>query len=219
MGGSVESNASQRKFWSEDFGENYITRNMTMEEVNDLYKKQTGVTVEKIFQDFFSDIDKKSSILELGCNIGLNLSTLHKMGFSNLYGLEINKKAIGIAKKNNPEVEFINSSIEEFDPKGKKYDLVYTAGVLIHINPTALKAVVDKMLSLTKEYIFGFEYYSDELIEIKYRGHANVCWKQNFPLLFKKAMPTLQTMKEEKFHYKDEDLYDIAYLLKKPHVV
>ncbi|MEO9276697.1 MAG: pseudaminic acid biosynthesis-associated methylase [Nitrososphaera sp.] len=217
MNSPAESNASQRKFWSEDFGENYITRNMTMDEVNKLYEKQTGITVEKIFQKFFSNIDKKSSILELGCNVGLNLSALHKMGFSNLHGVEINKKAIEIAKKNNPTAEFVNSSIEEFDPKGKKYDLVYTAGVLIHINPSALDEIVKKMIDLTREYIFGFEYYSDNLVEVKYRGHSNVCWKQNFPMLFKKMIPSLQTVKEEKFHYKEENLYDIAYLLRKPH--
>jgi len=215
MNNPTESDVEQRKFWSEEFGENYINRNKTMDEVNQIYEKQTGITVEKIFENFFSELDRKSKILELGCNIGLNLSTLRKMGFSNLHGLELNKKAVEIAKKNNPEIKFINSSIEDFDPKGEKFDLVYTAGVLIHIHPSTLSAIVEKMLDLTKEYIFGFEYYSDNLVEIKYRGHSNVCWKQNFPLLFMKSLPTLKIIKEEKFLYRDENVYDIAYLLRK----
>ena len=41
---------------------------------------------------------KNLKILELGCNVGINLEILKKMGFNNLYGLEINNKAIEIAR-------------------------------------------------------------------------------------------------------------------------
>ena len=137
------------------------------------------------------------------------------MGFSNLSGLEVNKNAYEIAKKCNPDISFINSSIEKFESNREQFDLVYTSGVLIHIHPSALNAVINKIVNLTKKYIFGFEYYSDVLVEVPYRDHTNVCWKQNFPLLFKKLFPSLTTIKEEKIHYKNNDLCDIAYLLDK----
>jgi len=215
MNNIIENNAEQRKFWLSKFGENYINRNKSMDEVNQFYEQQTGTTKEQIFQNFFDGIERKSKILELGCNIGLNLSILRKMGFKNMYGIELNKKAIEIGKKENPDVTFIHSSIEEFDPKGKKYDLVFTAGVLIHIHPSSLHSIIKKIVNLTKEYIFGFEYYADRQVEIAYRGSSNVCWKQNFPLLFKKLFPSIKTVKEEKIHYKKENLCDIAYLLRK----
>ena len=206
---------NQKNFWENEFGTHYIERNKTLSEINEFYKQQTGITQEEIFTNFFSGINRKYKILEIGCNIGLKLSILKKMGFSNLVGLEVNKTAYEIARKNNPDVSFINSSVEEFKPNGEQFDLVYTSGVLIHIHPSSLDAIIKKIVNLTNEYIFGFEYYSDTLMEIPYRGHSNVCWKQNFPLLFKKLFPSLITIKEEKIRYKNKDLCDIAYLLRK----
>ena len=209
----------QKNFWENEFGTDYIERNKTLSEINEFYKQQTGITQEEIFTNFFSEINRKYNILEIGCNIGLKLSILKKMGFSNLFGLEVNKTAFEIAKKNNPDISFINSSIEEFEPSGKQFDLVFTSGVLIHIHPSLLNSIIKKMVNLTKEYIFGFEYYSDMLIEIPYRGNSNVCWKQNFSSLFTKLFPLLITIKQEKIRYKDKDLCDIVYLLRKSNSV
>ena len=137
------------------------------------------------------------------------------MGFTNLYGLEINKNSVKIAQENNPMVTFFNSSIEEFE-FDEKYDLVYTAGVLIHINPEIMDFVINKIINMTNQFIFGFEYFSDELVEIEYRGNAKVCWKQNFPHLFKKSLPSIITVMEEKFTYiNNENMKDVAYLLRK----
>ena len=210
----AEKNTQQREFWTGDFGTEYIERNKTIETVNELYKEQTGITVEKIFESFFEKIDRDCTIIELGCNVGLNLSVLNKIGFKNLTGLEINKSAFSIAKKNNPNISFINSSIEDFEVT-KTFDLVYTAGVLIHINPDTLPLIIKKIDKLSKKYIFGFEYYSDYLEEIKYRNNESTCWKQNFPELIKKFNPSFKTIKQEKFQYKDENICDIAYLLEK----
>ncbi len=209
-----EKNTQQREFWMSDFGTDYINRNNTIEVVNELYNKQTGITVEKIFNKFFDEINRESKIIELGCNIGLNLSVLNKMRFKNLTGLEINETAFSIAKKNNPDINFIHSSIENFNST-ETYDLVYTAGVLIHINPDTLPLIISKMDQLSKKYIFGFEYFSENLVEIKYRNNESTCWKQNFPELIKKLNPSFNTIKEEKFQYKDENICDVAYLLEK----
>lgn len=214
MNNSSDRNANQRAFWSGEFGNAYVDRNKSIDEVNKSYAEQTGITVDDIFQRFFNDIDKESRILELGCNVGLNLEMLRKMGFNNLHGVELNKKALEIAKERNPKVIFVNSSIEDYQSK-EKYDLVFTAGVLIHIHPSTLESLIRKIVDLSAKYIFGFEYYSDKLEEIKYHDHSNVCWKQNFPLLYMKLFPQLKVVKQEKFNYKNNDLNDVAYLLRK----
>jgi pseudaminic acid biosynthesis-associated methylase len=204
----------QTEFWKGEFGDYYVDRNDSIEKLNESYVKSTGISVEQIFRNFFDSMDRENTILELGCNIGLKLSILKKMGFKNLFGLEINKKAYEIAKRNNPEITFINSSIEYCDFHGKKFDVVFTAGVLIHIDPKILESAVKKMIDLTNQYIFGFEYYSDDLVQVEYREHSDVLWKQNFPNLFRKLYPKIQTVKEEKFYHANMDLWDIAYLLK-----
>ncbi len=214
MNENTHNNLNQREFWLGEFGDSYMQRNNNIDKINEEYAKETGISVEQIFHKFFDKVNRKSKILELGCNIGLNLNMLQKMGFTNLSGVELNKKALDIAQKNNNDITFINSSIENFKTS-ETYDLVYTADVLIHIHPSALKSIINKIINLTNNYIFGFEYYSDNLTEIKYRNYSNVCWKQNFPFVFKKLLPSLKVIKEEKFHYRQIDLVDIAYLLQK----
>ena len=206
-----ESNL-QKDFWRGNFGKKYVSRHTTIEEKDSPYEKLTGITTETVFNRFFKGIDRKSRILEIGCNTGLSLSALQKMGFTNLHGLEINTYAYEIAKQKNPSMNFINSSIEDFDAE-EKFDLVFTSWVLIHINPSKLNSVIKKILDLSRKYIFCFEYYSNELEEITYHGHSNTMWKQNFPLLFKELCPTIKTIKEEKIPYKIGNLQDVACLL------
>jgi len=215
MDSTNDVNFYQREFWAGEFGHSFIDRRNSLDKINSYYEEKTGISISQIFNNFFSRIDRHSKILELGCNIGLNLSILQKMGFFNLHGLEINKKAFEIALTNNPAITFINSSIESYEPKEEKYDVVFTAFVLQHQNPLVLDYIVQKIIRLTNKYIFGLEYYSDKLTAINYRGHSNVMWKQNFPLLFLKASKNIKMVKEEKFYYKNENLCDVGYLLMK----
>ncbi len=212
---SIDSNFNQRKFWTGNFGQEYIKRNQKLDEINESYRKQTGITVQQIFEDFFKSLDRSSKILELGCNVGINFEILKNMGFRNLTGVEINPQAISIAKQNHPELTFVNSSIEEFDSSDDEYDLVYTAGVLIHINPNSLNSVISKITSLSKKFIFGFEYFSEILTEIRYRENSLTCWKQDFPSLYLKLFPELRINKLKKIGYVDNELQDVSYLLEK----
>jgi pseudaminic acid biosynthesis-associated methylase len=212
---SIDSNSFQRKFWTGEFGQDYVERNQTLEQVNELYEKQTGVTVQSIFEDFFQPLDRSFKILELGCNVGLNFTILKNMGFRNLTGVEINPQAISIAKQNHPDLKFVNSSIEEFNPSNDSYDVVYTAGVLIHIHPDSLGSIISKIVSLSKKFIFGFEYFSEKLTEIPYRGNTMTCWKQNFPNLYMDKHPELKIVKLKKYQYVENNLQDVAYLLEK----
>ncbi|WP_026089925.1 methyltransferase domain-containing protein [Candidatus Nitrosopumilus koreensis] len=134
------------------------------------------------------------------------------MGFTKISGVEINSKAIDIARKTYPNVQFYNSSIEDLELPEKSFDLVFTSGVLMHINPEAVEEIIKKMLKLSKKYIFGFESYSETLTSISYRGNNNKYWKQNFPKLFQKIEPKLNLLKERKVKYINQKLYDVFYL-------
>lgn len=214
MNGIYEKNSQQREFWAGKFGDEYVDRSNEFDKVNRLYKENTGISLEQIYQKFFEKIDRDAAILELGCNVGLNLNLLQRSGFQDLTGVELNKKAYETAKRNNSKIKFINSSIEDFE-SNDLYDVVFTAGVLIHINPVILSEVVKKMISLTRKYIFGFEYFSEDPIEVGYRGNPKTLWKQDFAKLFLQSYPGLEIVMEEKFHYKKENLIDVAYLLRK----
>ena len=197
-------NLKQKEFWLSEFANSYMNRNSNIDYVNNNYKEKTGLTEEEVFIEFFSDLDKDLKILEVGCNVGVKISMLQKMGFTNLTGLELNKNAYEIAKKNYPDIEFINSDIEEYETD-KKYDLVYTCGVLIHLNPAIISNVVKKIFSLSKIYIFGFESYSEKLQEVRYRENLHVQWKQDFLGVYMKNFPELEILKQKKITYLNDE--------------
>lgn len=79
-----------------------------------------------------------SAILEIGCNVGRNLRSLHQAGFKNLAGIEINSKAVELFKKKYKlPIVVYNSPIEKKmkDFEDKQFDVVYTMAVLEHIHP------------------------------------------------------------------------------------
>ncbi len=139
----MTSEFNQQNFWKGDFGETYLNRIPTIESYNQWYLEHVGFPEEDLWKKHFSNFDKNMSILELGSNVGVKLSILKKMGFENLTGVEINQHAYETAKKNLPDIDWIHSSIEEFE-SSKQYDLVYTSLVLIHISPTVLPSIIKK---------------------------------------------------------------------------
>ena len=161
-----KTNSFQQNFWSTSFGDDYVNRNSSLQKINEFYEKNIGISVEEIFKTFFDNIDRNCKMLEIGCNIGLKLLILKNLGFSNLCGLDVNKKAIELAKKIYPSMDFINSSIEHYNFKNNQFDLVFTSGVLIHIHPKLLQNIIKKILSISSRYIFGFEYFSEKQVEI-----------------------------------------------------
>jgi len=207
-------NEHQRNTWKGEFGDLYVERNKTVEQVNSAFDELMGITLETLLSTFFNDLSRHFHILEIGCNIGLNLSILKNMGFENLYGVEINEKAINIAKQQNPDITFFHSSIEKFETD-QKFDLVFTAGVLIHVNPESLLGVIQKINSLSNKFIFGFENFSNNLTKLDYRDHSNILWKQNFSELYQNTFTNLINIKQKIFTYKNNNLQDIAFLFSK----
>jgi pseudaminic acid biosynthesis-associated methylase len=214
MQDSFSQNEHQRKIWMGDFGDSYIDRNKNLDKINSQFKELIGYSKEEIFHDFFSSLNHELKVLEVGCNVGLNLSVLKKIGFQNLFGIEINEKAIKIAKEQNPEIEFFHSSIENFETN-LKFDLVFTSGVLIHINPKSIPSILQKIYSLSDKFVFGYENFSETLTKLDYRNHSDILWKQNFPELYRNLFPNLTTIKEKIFTYKNDGLQDIAFLFSK----
>jgi SAM-dependent methyltransferase len=81
-----------------------------------------------------------ASIIELGCGTGRNLAGLKAVGFSNLYGVEINADAIKLGRESFPLLEGIDilcSSIEDAINDLPEADCYYTQGVLMHLPPTS----------------------------------------------------------------------------------
>ncbi len=161
----------QETFWRGDFGNEYANRN----------KGQDWVATNLAFFSKVLDGTKNiNSILEFGSNIGLNLVALSKILPSvSLSAIEINEKAAAEVVNRLPEVDMHHTSILEFEPNSE-WDLVFTKGVLIHINPDKLPLVYDLMYKSSSRYILVAEYYNPEPVEIPYRGHSGKLFKRDF---------------------------------------
>ena len=134
----------QENFWAGEFGKEYILRNKD---------KQLISANTAFFSKVFSHTSKINSVLELGSNIGLNLIAIkHLLQRVNISAVEINKDAARELKNNLPETEIYNTSILEFQTD-IKWDLVFTKGVLIHINPDSLPKVYKLMHEISSKYI------------------------------------------------------------------
>lgn len=207
----------QEKTWAGQFGKDYTDRcTFSPEELDSLYKREYGISREEMNTRFLSGLGLENKrILEVGCNVGNQLRMLQRMGFNNLYGIELQQYAIEKAKALTKRINIIHGVADDIPFKDGYFDMVFTSGVLIHISPGNINRVLDEIYRCSREYIWGFEYYADDYTEVNYRGHESLLWKTNFPKLYLDRFPELELVKEEKFKYLYNDNVDAMFLLRK----
>jgi pseudaminic acid biosynthesis-associated methylase len=212
-------NTPQTDFWKGDFGKEYTERNpQNLDEWDEVYRQKYGLTKTDMNAEFLSAIPKDSRILEVGCNIGLQLLGLQRMGFTNLYGIELQEYAVEKAKANTRGINIIQGSGFDLPFRDGYFDLVYTAGVLIHIDPKDLTRFMAEMVRCSSSYIWGFEYYSEKTKQLNYRGNEGYMWKADYASVFTANFDGLSLVQRKTYPYISENEKgneDIMYLLKK----
>jgi len=170
-----------------------------------------GVTRLDMNRQFLSGLSPDIKILEVGCNRGEQLSILKNMGFKNLYGVDTNGYALGMAKDG---LHVLYGVATDIPFKDNFFDMVFTSGLLIHISPDSLGEVMDEIHRCTSKYIWGFEYYNDEYIKIPYRDGVGL-WKGDFAQMFTDRFPDLRFVTTKGFPYLKDDNVDAMFLLEK----
>jgi pseudaminic acid biosynthesis-associated methylase len=204
--------------WAGENGNAYVDRNpRSIEQMQDLYRKDYGVTRSSMNESFLGSLDKGISILEVGANIGTQLQFLHNQSFSKLLGIDVNRHAVEEAKHIHPDVDIIEASGFDMPFKDGSFDLVYTSGVLIHISPKDIESIMREMHRVSRRYIWGLEYYAPEYTEVIYRGKKDLLWKTDFAALFKNKFSDLTLIKEKKYPMTDGINTSQMYLLEKVH--
>ena len=101
-------------------------------------------------------ISKNAKILEIGCNAGRNLEGLRLAGYVDLYGIEINEKAIALMKSQFPELSasLVIAPVEEKirEIPDNYFTLIFTMAVLEHIHPNS-EWIFAEMSRITKYLI------------------------------------------------------------------
>lgn len=134
-----------------------------------------------MWSEIISKTSGIKSCLEFGANIGVNLQALKLLiPDLDMHAVEINETACNehLAKFMD-KANICNQSILEYQAD-EKYDLVYTNGVLIHINPNELNSVYEKMYQSSAKYILISEYYNPTPVSVTYRGNENKLFKRDF---------------------------------------
>ncbi len=212
----MKKETAQMQQWQGEFGKNYTQRNsLDYESFETLYRKRFGLTRAELNQKFLGDIPRNSRILEVGSNIGLQLLCLQKMGFTNLYGIELQQDAVEISKQRTSGIQIIQGTAFDIPFKDGFFDLVFTSGVLIHISPADLPEAMREICRCSKNYIWGFEYWAKEFTGVEYRGHTALLWKGDFAAEYRRHFRDLSLIKEEIFPYLGETNVDAMFLLKK----
>ena len=167
---SNQFKTEQETFWAGSFGDEYADRNRGLEAMaaNLAY-----------FSQILNRTQRIESIIEFGANIGLNMEALRELRpVAELSAIEINQKAI-IELKKIKELKVYPQSILEFNADYQR-DLVFTKGVLIHIDPNSLANVYDLMYQTSRRYICIGEYYNPTPVEVRYRGNQDKLFKRDF---------------------------------------
>lgn len=161
----------QELFWKGKFGDEYTGRNRVR-------------WLERV--PFWHDIITKTSAnsaFEVGCNAGWNLLALRtiKPGMV-VRGLDINDGALTQAEACGLVV--YRGSILERSNDDLLFDLVFTAGVLIHLPRSALESTMGAITRLSRRYVLAVEYAAEHEEEVVYRGHHERLWKRPYGLMY-----------------------------------
>ncbi len=161
----------QEEFWAGSFGDAYRERNRS----EDLLGRKTH-----LFARILERTHGIASAIELGANIGLNLAAIRRLlPATRLGAVEINEQAADELRRSLPETMCHVGSLLDLPDLGT-WDLAFTSGVLIHVDPDHLPPAYDALHRLSARYICVAEYYNPTPVTVRYRGEQDRLFKRDF---------------------------------------
>ena len=166
----------QHEVWAGDFGADYTRRN----------DKPWQPRVR--FWREIMDRTKATKVFEVGCNMGLNLNAIRSVRpEAHLGGCDVNEYALSLARAaGHRNVHECRAKDIAHEIGGYGYDLVFTAGVLIHIPPDDLDQVCAAIVESSTRWVLAIEYESksgDEE-EVVYQGQRKMLWRRDYGSIY-----------------------------------
>lgn len=174
---SNRSKSDQELFWENEYARDYIDKNID-------FDNRLG---SEAWSKVFSSIKKHPlrNYLECGCSIGRNIEQL-KISQPSLTPsiIEISEPAFSYVTSRHTFEYSFNGAILDSKLPTNYFDLVFTMGVLIHINPDDLMRTLSRMYDYSKKYVLLGEYFNRTPVSIEYQGQENRLFKRDFGKLF-----------------------------------
>ena len=168
------------QLWSGEFGDAYTQRNATAGELR---------------EPFWSTILPKyriANVLEVGCNVGANLRWISKLiPPRHVYAVDINEQALAQVRNRLPMANVIWSPARRLPFRDMWFDLVFTSGVLIHQPAETLPIVMAEIVRCSRLHIVCLEYFSEETVQIPYRGQERALFKRDYGRIYLQLFPEL----------------------------
>ena len=169
----------QQAFWKEKYAGDYISKNSD-------FDLDRGI---KGWAKMLERAENINSILECGSNIGRNINFLnHLLPGASKSLIEISPEAYKIVTSRYQIADSFNGPIVE-SSFNKKFELVYTIGVLIHIHPNDLLDNMKKMYEHSSKYILIGEYFNRTPVMVEYQGEKDKLFKRDFGKYFLENFP------------------------------
>lgn len=182
--------------WAGTFGDSYVDRNA-----------EAHVGREPFWRERVEALGTTSA-LEVGCNVGGNLVWLATLlGEEHVAGVEINEQAVAVARERLPAADIRTGMATDLPFDDGAFDLVFTAGVLIHQSREALPTVMDEIVRVADRHVICAEYYAPELVEVPYRGHSGALFKDDYGQRYLERHPGL-TLVDQGFLPASEGAWD-----------
>lgn len=197
--------------WGGSFGAAYTDRNRdeTVADVDTEYAERFGITQTELLTHLFEDFDRDARILEVGCGVGVQLEILRRMGFDNLYGLDIQQVALQIMTDTRSYICPIRGIAEQLPFTDNSFDVIYTIDLLIHVPPEIIERVLDEIFRCSRRYIMGSEYYDTTQTELLYCGQRGILWKDDYSKLYE-AGRNIELLEKELLEYSGESQFNVG---------
>jgi pseudaminic acid biosynthesis-associated methylase len=171
--------------WSGTFGDEYLARNAN-----------AGDGRGPFWADLLGRIEVRT-VLEVGCNVGANLRWLAPLlGPEHVSGVDINRAALDEIRRRLPGINTIVSPARELPFRDRWFDLVFTAGVLIHQPTATLPRVMGEVVRTARRYVLAIEYFAAEAEEVSYRGQEGALFRRDYGRLYADGFPELGLVDE-----------------------
>lgn len=177
----------QLRAWTGGFGDAYVDR-------HPLTQRHLGPGTEA-FRRMVGGLHLES-VLEVGSNIGRNLRFIQALFGSRvkLYAVEPNRKAFDALVSQTPlQLEGAwDCDVFRLPLGDATIDVVFTAGVLIHIAPRDLGRATDEIVRVARKHVLCIEYFAHTPEEVPYRGRRALLFKRDFGAFYADRFPNLR---------------------------
>lgn len=186
---------------------------VTKKEFDTVGQQQTRLAIENFI---LKNSSNKTSLLDAGCNTGIEAARIYKKGYQGkYYGVDNNAKAVRLAKanlKDNSLAKFFNLDLEKLNFKDKNFDIVFTKDVIEH--QQYYTKILTELARVTKKFLILSMFIKPSFFlgdKVKLHNDGYYLNRYNQRKLFS-FLSKLHFKKPAKIY---EDWQDIVYVFEK----